>query len=63
MQPCGRRLSECIDDVCRSGGECAWADETSMSHPVEEDFQRRLATTAIPDSYKRPRITRANYLR
>ena len=28
-QPCGRRLRECIDDVCRSMGECAWPPETS----------------------------------
>ena len=27
-QPCGRRLRECIDDVCRSMGECAWPPET-----------------------------------
>jgi hypothetical protein len=27
-QPCGRRLRACIDDVCRSMGECAWPPET-----------------------------------
>jgi hypothetical protein len=27
-QPCGRRLRECIDDVCRSMGECAWPPGT-----------------------------------
>lgn len=27
-QPCGRRLRECIDDVCRSMGGCAWPPET-----------------------------------
>ena len=27
-QPCGRRLRECIDDVCRSMGACAWPPET-----------------------------------
>ena len=27
MQPCGRRITECIDDVCRSGDECAWPPE------------------------------------
>jgi hypothetical protein len=26
-QPCGRRLRECIDDVCRSMGGCAWPPE------------------------------------
>ena len=24
MQACGRRISECIDDVCRSSDDCAW---------------------------------------
>jgi len=24
MQPCGRRITECIDDVCRSDDRCAW---------------------------------------
>jgi hypothetical protein len=26
-QPCGRRLRECVDDVCRSMGTCAWPPE------------------------------------
>src|SRR5208283_1381683 len=30
-QPCGRRLRECIDDVCRSMGACAWPPETESS--------------------------------
>lgn len=28
LQPCGRQLRACIDDVCRSMGECAWPPET-----------------------------------
>jgi hypothetical protein len=29
-QPCGKRLRGCIDDVCRSMGECAWPSETPV---------------------------------
>ena len=32
-QPCGRKVRACIDDVCRSMGECAWPPET----PAELD--------------------------
>ena len=31
-QPCGRRLRECMDDVCRSMGECAWPPVRHADH-------------------------------
>ena len=36
-QPCGRRLRECIDDVCRSMGACAWPPEAWTETPAGLD--------------------------
>lgn len=34
-QPCGKRLRECIDDVCRSMGECAWPPRPEDARTAE----------------------------
>jgi hypothetical protein len=42
-QPCGRRLRECIDDVCRSMGECAWPPEkpAGLDTPAGQETANR----------------------
>jgi hypothetical protein len=34
-QPCGKRLRACIDDVCRSMGECAWPPREAVTAMCE----------------------------
>ena len=49
-QPCGRRLRECIDDVCRSMGECAWPPETPVR--LDTDGKGRGAADSVSSEVK-----------